>query len=301
MAGLHGTHDILAPAKINLHLHVTGRLDDGFHTLDSLVAFADIGDRIVIEPSASFEFHVTGPFAEGFSPEEKDAGPHSRNLAVRAARDLATATGRDAPIRIMLQKNLPLASGIGGGSADAAAVLWGLTELWQLPSGSASWLPALAAGLGSDVPACLRCRPVRMRGIGEILEDGPEMPEIPVLLIHPGQTCPTAEVYSRFKGPFLHDADLSSITGFESLVERLRQNHNSLTEPAVSLVPEIAFVLEALNAQAGCRLARMSGSGATCFGLFDDSTARDAAESVLKNRHPGWWIRSGMLNRPVRY
>ncbi len=300
MSGLHGTHGILAPAKINLYLNIIGKQEDGFHTLDSLVAFADIGDRLAIEPSAAFEFQVTGPFAGAFMPEERDPGPQSRNLAVRAAYGLARAAGRDLNVRIVLSKNLPLASGIGGGSADAAAVLWGLMELWRLPR-DAPWLPALAAGLGADVPACLASRPVRMRGIGERLDDGPVMPDIPVLLAHPGLACPTPEIYKRFQGPFAREADLPATLTLDALMALLETNGNSLTESAVSFVPEIAFTLQALAAQPGCLLARMSGSGAACFAFFGDTDARDRAEARLKNNHPGWWIHGGMLNRPARY
>jgi 4-diphosphocytidyl-2-C-methyl-D-erythritol kinase len=299
--GRAGALDILAPAKINLYLNITGRLDSGFHTLDSLVAFADAGDRLSIESAGDFSFVVKGPFARGFTAAELDASPNSKNLVVRAAWDMAKAARRDLRVRMTLTKNLPLAAGIGGGSSDAAAALWGLMELWGLHGAPLPWLADLAAGLGADVPVCLECRPARMRGIGERVDAVTAMPEIPVLLVNPMIACPTGEVFRRFARPFGREATMPGALSLPALLDLLQDNHNDLTEAAVNLVPEISFVLEAMKAQEGCLLARMRGSGATCFALFHDPGAvLDAAEHIVR-AHPGWWVRAATLNRPERY
>ncbi len=267
-----------------------------------MVAFADAGDRLAIEPAGDFAFVVKGPFARALNAAELDASPNSRNLVVRAAWAMAAALRRDLRVKITLTKNLPLASGMGGGSSDAAAAIWGLMEIWGLGGHTLPWLPGMAAGLGADVPVCLACKPVRMRGIGERLDALPPLPEIPVLLVNPGIACPTGEVFRRYARPFSHEMKLpeGELT-LGALLELLRNNGNDLTEAAVNLVPEIAFALESLKAQAGCLMARMSGSGATCFGLFADAEAvLDAAERMV-HAHPGWWIRAATLNRPERY
>jgi 4-diphosphocytidyl-2-C-methyl-D-erythritol kinase len=293
--------DILAPAKINLYLNVLGRRDNGYHELDSLVTFIDVGDRVRIEPAARFGFSVHGPYVAYFSSAERDEGRQSRNLAVRAARAMALAAGRDPAIHLTLTKNLPLAAGIGGGSADAAAVIWGLMELWGLKPEALPWLGDLAVGLGADVPVCLACRPRRMRGIGERLDDAPSLPETPSLLVNPGVACPTADVFRRFAALYSREAVWPDNLDGGGLDALLAANGNDLTQAAVAVAPEIAFVLEDLKALPGCHLARMSGSGATCFALFENAGQAVEAEAVLSRRHPEWWVRSGTLNRPARY
>lgn len=299
---------LFAPAKVNLYLHVTGKRRDGYHTLDSLAVFADVGDRIEIAPAPSFSFHINGPFSSAFLEKERDAGPDSGNIVPRAVWALAEKAGREPHCRITLTKNLPLASGLGGGSADAAAAVWGLMELWDIPRPSPAgdnappWLADILSALGSDVPACLRCAPVFMKGAGEILRPAPPLPEIPVLLVHPGKFCPTPDVFAAFEGPFSNPLELpGSWDGLNSLYGFLERQRNDLTEAAAGLVPEVREALDLLAAQDGCRIARMSGSGASCFGLFaDELQVMDAAEGVLAAR-PDWWARSGTLNRPQRY
>jgi 4-diphosphocytidyl-2-C-methyl-D-erythritol kinase len=293
--------DILAPVKINLSLAVTGRLDNGYHLLDSLVAFADIGDRVTMEPGTGFSFHVTGPFARDFAPADLDNSRASGNLAVKAAYGMAEAAGRPLACKITLHKNVPLASGIGGGSADAAAVIWGLMELWGLTPPALPWLHALALSLGSDVPVCLACRPVRMMGTGERLEPVQDLPELPVLLVNPGMACPTPDVFGRFGGPYATPSVFTSGLDRTALLSWLEGHGNGLTEAAVTLVPEIAFVLADLKSYDGCMLSRMSGSGATCFGLFESEEDASAAANALTEKHPDWWVKAGMLNRVERY
>ncbi len=292
---------IFAPAKINLYLHVTGRLDNGYHTLDSLIAFADIGDSINIEPASDFEFGIVGPYEENFSAKEKDASPNSSNLAVQAAWILSRAAQKALNVRITLTKNLPLASGIGGGSSDAAAVIWGLCEWWGIPR-NAHYLPGLMAQLGADVLVCFSCRPCRVRGIGDVMDPAPPMTEIPVVLANPGKPCVTATVFKRFTGDFREPKALKGpFETVQDVAEVLRERENDLESVAMEIVPDIADVLKTLHAQKGCTLARMSGSGATCFGIFENYVlAKKAAKAIAAKNHK-WWVKTGWLNRPERY
>jgi 4-diphosphocytidyl-2-C-methyl-D-erythritol kinase len=292
---------IFAPAKVNLYLHVTGRLDNGYHMLDSLVAFADIGDQVEIEPAADFQFRVKGPYANGFGPKELDASPNSANLVVQAVWSLAQAAQKVPNIRATLIKNLPLASGLGGGSSDAAAVIWGLLEWWALSS-QAHYLPGLMARLGADVPVCLPCKPSRVRGIGDILDPAPSMPEVAIVLVHPAKPCPTAEVFSHFGDQFMETQTLpASFDTFDTLISFLREQENVLYKPAYNLVPEISNAINALAAQKHCALARLSGAGATCFGLFQHERDAKQAAKTIASENPDWWVESGWLNRPERY
>ncbi len=292
---------IFAPAKINLYLHVTGRLDNGYHTLDSLVAFADIGDNIEIETANDFEFRVKGPYAGVFNNKELDSSPHSSNLVVRAAWALAQAAQKVPNIRATLTKNLPVAAGLGGGSSDAAAIIWGLIEWWDLSS-QAHYLPGLMARLGSDIPVCLHCRPARMRGTGDILDPAPPMNEIPVVLVNPGKPCPTEQIFTRYTKTFKQPQTLpKSLEDFDTLISFLKAQDNDLLGAACEQVPEITNVINGLNGQKGCDLARLSGSGATCFGLFENETDAASAAKTLALENPDWWVKPGWLNRPERY
>jgi 4-diphosphocytidyl-2-C-methyl-D-erythritol kinase len=292
---------IFAPAKINLYLHITGKLDNGYHMLDSLVSFTDVGDQVEIEPATDFEFRVKGPYAAGFGPKELDYSPHSSNLVVQAAWALAQAAQKVPNVRVTLTKNLPLASGLGGGSSDAAAVIWGLLEWWNL-STQAHYLPGLMARLGADVPVCLSCKATRVRGIGDILDPVPQMPEIPIVLVHPGKPCPTPEVFARYTGQFKETLTLpQSFDTFDSLTTFLRQQDNDLYKSAYEVVPEINNVINVLSVQKGCALARLSGAGATCFGLFIDEHAARGAAKTIAMENPDWWVKAGWLNRPERY
>jgi 4-diphosphocytidyl-2-C-methyl-D-erythritol kinase len=292
---------IFAPAKINLYLHVTGRLDNGYHTLDSLIAFADIGDSVEIEPAADFQFRVRGPYCKEFTAKELDASPNSSNIAVQAAWTLARAAQKTLNTRITLTKNLPLASGMGGGSSDAAAVIWGLCEWWNLPR-SAPYLTGLMARLGADVPVCFPCKPARVRGIGDVLDPAPVMGETPVLLINPGVPCPTANVFGQFDGAYKEPQAIpASLENFKDLVSFLKTHDNDLQVPAMRTAPEIKIVLENLQKQKNCGFARMTGSGATCFGLFETELAAQKAAKAIVAEHPRWWVKAGWLNRPERY
>ena len=295
------TLTVFAPAKVNLYLHVTGRLDNGYHTLDSLIAFADAGDSIDIEPAPDFEFHVRGPYAKLFKPKEIDASPDSSNLAVQAAWSLARAAQKNLNVRITLTKNLPLASGLGGGSADAAAVIWGLCEWWNI-SRSAHYLPGLMAKLGADVPVCFPCKTARVRGIGDILDAAPLVGETPIVLVNPGKHCSTAEVFTLFDAKYKEPMALpESLENYKDLIAFLKTRDNDLQKPALEVAPEISSALKALESQKGCGFARMTGSGATCFGLFENEAQAQKAARGIAVKNKGWWVKACWLSRPERY
>jgi 4-diphosphocytidyl-2-C-methyl-D-erythritol kinase len=268
-----------ANAKINLTLHVTGQRSDGYHLLDSLVVFAGIYDEIRIEPAERLSLDIDGPYAAAL------VGPD--NLVLRAARLLAPDSG--AAIR--LTKNLPIASGIGGGSADAAATLRALARLWGMG------LPDMAAvaRLGADVPVCLANRPVRMRGIGEVISPLPLLPALDIVLVNAGVAVPTPQVFKALAqktNPPMADT-LPNWPDAATFCTWLAAQRNDLQNPAASFAPEITETLGLLQAT-GCLFAGMSGSGATCFGLYPPEHAKPAAASIAQLR-PDWWAAAGQL------
>jgi len=275
-------------AKINLTLQIVGRRPDGYHELESLVVFAEVGDVLKIEAAGNLSLCVDGPFAPGLASEDD-------NLVLRAAQALAERAGVAPAASVTLTKNLPVASGIGGGSADAAAALRGLSRLWNIALPAVE-LEALALGLGADVPVCLRGEPVVMSGIGETLQPVPAVPPLWLLLVNPGVAVATPAVFKALAGacsavaePRLPPADPA---GFIAWVSARR---NDLEAPACSLAPVIRDVLAVLAVLPGCRLARMSGSGATCFGLFESEDAARGAATALAGGHVGWWVAPARL------
>ena len=278
-----------APAKLNLYLHVTGRRPDGYHLLDSLVAFADIGDEVTAAPAAALTLRVVGPFAAAL------AGPVEANLVWRAALLLARHLGREPAAALTLVKNLPVASGIGGGSSDAAAALRALTGLWQVRPAEGA-LDALAVALGADVPVCLACRASWVGGIGERIAPALPLPQAGVVLVNPGVPLATATVFARRTGPFSAPARFAETPrDAVQLAALLAALGNDLTAAAVAIVPAIAEVLARLAAADGALLARMSGSGATCFALFATPQAAKAAAARLARDEPQWWVAAGRL------
>lgn len=277
---------LLAPAKINLTLEILGRRADGYHELESLVVFAALGDELAVAPSDRLELEVTGPFAAEL------AGPQEDNLVLRAARLLAKAAKREEEgACLRLTKNLPVGAGLGGGSSDAAVVLRELNSLWNL-SFSPDRLAELALSLGADLPACLYGRPVLVRGIGEQLSPAPPLPPFWIVLANPGRSLPTAAVYRARGGPFSRssgwwEAPLSNLNEF---VGYLQAKKNDLQAPAIQLCREIEVVLLALSQTQGVRLARMSGSGATCFAIYAQEEKARAASDALRAAYPHWWI-----------
>lgn len=287
---MSATDGEFAPAKVNLFLHVTGRRADGYHLLDSLAVFPAIGDRLDYAPDPEFTLELRGRFAAGLSTEPD-------NLVLRAGRALAHASGVHAHGRLTLDKQLPVASGIGGGSADAAAALRLLSRVWnaRLPEGE---MRSLALGLGADVPACLDSKPLRMSGIGEMLNLVPPLPACGIVLVNPLVGVATPEVFRGRRGPFSPPAALAfSWPDLGGLLRDLAPTANDLQEPAVRLCPEIAELLAALRAHPSCKLARMSGSGATCFALCADPATAVSMAADLAN--PAWWCWGGGLASPL--
>jgi 4-diphosphocytidyl-2-C-methyl-D-erythritol kinase len=284
-----GERRSFAPAKINLYLHVVGKRDDGYHLLDSLVAFADIADEVSARPAASLTLDVEGPFAASL------AGDSGENLVLRAARLLAGRIGVEPRASLRLVKRLPVASGIGGGSSDAAAALRVLAALWGATLGEAE-LAELAAGLGADVPVCVAARPAWLGGIGERLEPAPPLPETGILLVNPLRPLPTPAVFKARTGPFSAPGRAATLSGDAGgLAAFLATRRNDLAAAAIGLMPEIALVLDLLAALPGALLARMSGSGATCFALFASAEAAAAAARRLAAAQQGWWVAPGRL------
>ncbi len=267
-----------APAKVNLYLHVTGRREDGYHLLDSLAVFPAVGDEIAAASAAGLSLRVTGPFGAALDGEPD-------NLMLRAARLL----NPDGDAALVLTKNLPVASGIGGGSADAAAALRVLVKLW-----GGTVTPELALRLGADVPVCLASAPARMGGVGEALAAAPGLPRFGIVLVNPGVPVATAAVFRARKAGFSAPASLPAGWADAAAMARdLAGLRNDLEAPALVLAPAIGDVLAALRALPGVLLARMSGSGATCFALFPEPAAAAAAADAL--RQPSWWCWGGGL------
>lgn len=267
----------IAYAKINLALHIRAREPDGYHRLETIFAFAEDGDRLSVAPSDRLHLRVTGPFGEALSGE-------SDNLVLRAAEALREAAGVGAGAALLLDKRLPLASGIGGGSADAAATLRLLDRFWETGMGEEPLLE-LASRLGADVPACLRSETVRGEGRGDRLMpvDGGGLAGVPLLLVNPGVQVSTALAFARWDS-----IDRGPLGQHLSLEEALR-GRNDLEQAARSLAPEIGDVLALLQNRPGTRLARMSGSGATCFAMFHTAHQRDRADAAIAALKPAWW------------
>lgn len=311
-----------ALAKVNLYLHVTGQRGDGYHELDSLVVFADVGDRITATQSDDLSLHISGPFAPQLNGELQN------NLVLKAARALALHAHLPGHAQLHLEKNLPIASGIGGGSADAAATLLALTQLWglelhddhlhhaahQMASHkdtvralatlfkvwqddlSSHRLQTLALGLGADVPVCLEGRAVFMGGIGEKLDLAPHLPPVWLVLANPGVALSTPAVFQAREGDFSSPARFyETPRDAAQLAALLSERRNDLTAPALSLAPVIGEMLALLEAQEGALLARMSGSGATGFTLFSTPQAATLAASRVQSAQPTWWVAAAKM------
>ena len=289
------TVSAFAPAKINLYLHVVGRRTDGYHLLDSLVAFADIGDWVTAAPAPTLSLTIGGPEGDAIAALGED------NLVLRAARLFAAAIGPQAPgaapfgAALCLDKRLPAAAGIGGGSSDAAATLRALDRLWRRPLDRDA-VAALALTLGADTPACLAARPVWVGGVGERIEDAPGLPPAGIVLANPRRALPTAAVFAARRGAFAgagrFDAMPPDAAGLAAV---LADRRNDLTEAALTLLPDIAAVLQRLSQLPGALFARMSGSGATCFALFPDRASAVSAGALLARAEPRWWSAAGAL------
>jgi 4-diphosphocytidyl-2-C-methyl-D-erythritol kinase len=282
-----------APAKVNLYLHVGAPGSDGMHPVDSLVMFADTraADRVTARLYPKLVLNIEGSLTKAM----KGPGPNLVIQAALALRESAGNTGLAAEITLF--KELPVAGGVGGGSADAAATLHVLNSLWSISFGEGA-LEAVALPLGSDVPACVRSRPVWMRGRGERLVDA-HAPSVPVVLVNPGLTLETRRVFERFDriaahAPFI-EAQPPNTLNPKTFAKELSRRRNDLFGAAQELCPEIGKVVELIERQPGCLLARMSGSGPTCFGVFDSDYAAEAAAREIGDRRRRYWVRATTL------
>lgn len=293
----------IARAKLNLALHITGIRPDGYHLLSSVVAFANYGDRIEVSPAEALSLHISGEFSQQLPGRVED------NLIWKAAARLRDAMGITGGAAIHLQKNLPVASGIGGGSSDAAAAALLLHDLWQLDL-SRDGLAELLLPLGADIPMCLYGAPVLVEGIGEQVTPIYGLPPFGVVLVNPGVAVSTPEVFALYdslrhceeakptKQSSLADSGLLRFARNDEpdWLELLRQCHNALQEPAGKLAPVIDDVLAELESAPECLLARMSGSGATCFGLFATEEQAIVAAARIRAHYPHWWVQASHIS-----
>lgn len=282
-----------APAKINLALHVTGRRGDGFHLLDSLVVFADIGDDLSVSPSTDLTLSVAGPFAKGV-PED------GQNLVMRAANLLRDLRGVTAGAEIHLVKNLPHGAGLGGGSADAAAALHALAALWDITPLSSDE----ALVLGADIPVCMAAPlPCLMSGIGEVVRPTPPLPPLYLVLVNPSVIIPTPEVFKMLGESIGHDNPpldvMRDVGDFHGFAMWLLEQHNHLTQCSAEIAPEINQILGAFWGMDTCEDCDMSGSGSTCWGLFETAELAAAAAAELALEFPDWWVVATEVLRPV--
>jgi len=270
-----------APAKINLTLRIVGRRADGYHELESLVVFADVGDALDFTPADATTLEVVGPFAAV-------CGRTQDNLVLKAAAALASRVQGLKGGAFRLHKRLPVASGIGGGSSDAAAALRLLARANAMAPGDTR-LAEAALAVGADVPVCLAAKACVMRGIGEVLSAPLALPRLPAVLVNPGVATATRDVFRAFAGLHGETMPLGEVPR-AGLVEFLHAHGNDLTAAAIACVPVVGEVIDVLAALPRARLARMSGSGSTCFALFDDSAAAAAAAHDLTQAYPDWWV-----------
>lgn len=272
-----------ASAKINLTLRVLGRRADGYHDLESLVAFADVTDTLTLRPGASTALDVSGPFAAA-------SGNVADNLVLKALARLCQRIEGVKAGHFQLEKNIPAAAGVGGGSADAAAAL----RLLARANGIALDDPRLATvalEVGADVPVCLVSRACIMRGVGDKLAPPIDLPAMPAVLINPRVAVPTRDVFAKFVSAHASNNNIGEVPRTaDAMIAFLEQHGNDLTQGAIACSPVIAEVLDALRALPGVRLARMSGSGATCFALFATAGEASAAASILQAAHKDWWV-----------
>lgn len=276
-----------APAKINLTLRVRGRRADGYHELESLVAFADLADTLTLEPDNKDTLEITGPFAA-------DSGAVSDNLVLKALAAAHIYIGGVRAGRFSLEKNIPVAAGLGGGSADAAATLRLIARVNEIAPNDARIMSA-AQAVGADVPVCLASRPRIMRGVGELLSDPVDLPPLAGVLVNPRVPMSTRDVFSKFAGAQSGN-DLGDVPcGLGSLVDFLRLHGNDLTPAARACSPVVGEVLQALESLPGAKLIRMSGSGPTCFALFSTPSEATTAVRRLASERKDWWVQAATI------
>jgi 4-diphosphocytidyl-2-C-methyl-D-erythritol kinase len=280
-----------APAKVNLTLHVIGKRSDGYHELQSLVVFADLCDELTFTEAPSDSLTVEGPFAGDLDGE---------NLILKAKRAVSFWLGFEISGHFQLQKNIPVAAGLGGGSADAAAAIRALLAAYDVSPDIAA-LADRAAAIGADVPVCLRSRAAMMAGLGEKVAPLENAAPLPAILVNPGVGLSTAAVFKQLGAPSYLTSPKSTpaVFGWRNAAEAaayLKDGRNDLQTSAIALAPAIGEVLKSISALPGCLLARLSGSGATCFGLFPTKAEADAAANALRKTHPAWWVQPVTLS-----
>lgn len=276
-------------AKINLFLHVTNKRDDGYHELQSWVAFAETGDVVRVRAAKHYHLAVEGPFAHLLPPA-------ADNIITKTVNALAERHGRKSNVVIELTKNLPVGTGLGGGSANAAATARALQHLWDFEwvEGDEEWL---AKNIGADVPACLLSRTMMMEGIGQNLRPTPHLPNnCNIVIVYPGVGISTREVFGMLVPPYTPHFDTfpEAVDVFD-LVKQLQETRNDLMHPAMGLQPKIIDAYRALTRQTGCLMARMTGSGTACFGIFPDDESARAAANAIRKAEPQWWVRPTRL------
>jgi 4-diphosphocytidyl-2-C-methyl-D-erythritol kinase len=277
-----------APAKINLTLRVLGRRADGYHELESLVAFADVADKLDLEPGEGTTLEISGPFA-------KACGPRADNLVLKAVEALRHRKGRLKAGNFILEKNLPVAAGIGGGSADAAAALRLLARVNGMAPGDPR-LSSAAIEVGADVPVCMDPKPRIMRGVGDLLSVPYVLPPLPALLVNPGVPLATRDVFKKFFGTPSNKKFIANVPiTFDGMIGFLNENGNDLSQAAIACAPVISEVLITLRALPGVQFERMSGSGPTCFALFRSRGEAQVAARRLSAERKEWWVRATML------
>lgn len=276
--------ELPAPAKINLHLHVTGKRGDGYHLLESIVAFTEVADYITVSSSENLSLTVEGPFAPQL--------PSDGNIVLKAAEKLAAWAGIAPKASITLQKNIPLGAGLGGGSSDAATTLHLLSSLWGI-SPDTSTLHNIALSLGADVPMFIEKQAAFMSGVGEKLLPMANMPELYAVLVNPGVHLATPDVFKAGGMTFsASEKDVASVVGRDDVLDYVLQCRNDLEAAAIALAPVVATVLSVIKGLNGCLLSRMSGSGATCFGLFRMQAEAENAAFAMRNAYPQWWVQA---------
>lgn len=276
-----------APAKVNLFLHVTGKRDDGYHLLESLIGFADFGDIITIMPSDEFSLKILGG---DFSLDTED------NLITKAVNLVSGKLQKDLSLSITLEKNIPIGAGLGGGSADAAAAVRGILEYAQV-SLPQKEIDEILLSLGADTPICYARKPAYIKGIGEVIEPIAPLPQIPAMLIYPNEFCSTVEIFKSYDGDFSQTADHpKSFSDLKSLYDFLNKQKNDLTDAAIKKIPAIGDILQTIGKQDGCVISRLTGSGSTCFGLFETTEQSTKAAEKIQKAKPHWWVRPVIIS-----
>lgn len=278
---------IFAPAKVNLFLHVTDRKQDGYHHLQSLITFADFGDSIDIIPADNFSFSISG--------KTEHISNDGDNLVIKAAKRLSEELNTPLDMALHLSKKTPIGAGLGGGSADAAATIKGLLTYWNktLPK---ERLEYILLGLGADVPVCYKNKSCFVEGVGEIITPLPNLPKLHAVLVYPNKCCSTAEIFKNHDLSFSKKIDIpKNFSDKKYFYEFLNQQTNDLTNSACQKISEIKDILNQLQQQDGCIIARMSGSGSTCFGIFDTAEKSKKATKIIQQENSNWWVRSALL------